>query len=347
MKPGRYRPALLDVLPVLDVPAVLAVLAMLAAVAGADDDSDRRERSAPGGIVRTSIVSPGRVGAGTLIRRSTGESDGARVLAAVRAAPVDSAVLRLPSLLPLVDSPDPDLRIRSRRALRRVVLGFLRSRAPPGMRLVEPRLEITSGGVRVLNGLYLAEHEVTVAEYRALASPGQRVPGHLSHAFADCPMTFVSLMEARAFAARLGARLPTCEELARAATAGGRRRFPWGDRFDPRRVNSREGGSGACEKVRARPGGCSADGIHGLLGNVAEWTESSLGEGERERYVVVGGSYRTPARTTRTITYRMRARERQSDVGFRLARSLPPLPPLPPLPARTSAATAPIAATGG
>jgi hypothetical protein len=62
-----------------------------------------------------------------------------------------------------------------------------------------------------------------------------------------------------------------------------------------------------------------------LLGNVAEWSSSSAGEGERRRFLAVGGSWRSPAKDANFVTYRLRPEARVVDVGFRLAKSLPPL----------------------
>ena len=96
--------------------------------------------------------------------------------------------------------------------------------------------------------------------------------------------------------------------------------------IDSRRVNSREAGLGRTHPPGALPGGRSLHGIADLLGNVAEWTESNTGKGERRRYFAVGGSYRRYARGARFVTYRLHETARAGDVGLRLARSLPPLP---------------------
>ncbi len=88
----------------------------------------------------------------------------------------------------------------------------------------------------------------------------------------------VSLAEARAYARFRGARLPTESELQRAAYAtpdGGLRRFPWGDEPDPDAVRGNFGfRSWAPEPVGARPAGVSAWGVHELVGNGWEWTET-------------------------------------------------------------------------
>lgn len=235
---------------------------------------------------------------------------------------------RFAAILASVDSDDPDVRLRARRAAREHALAEYRQRAPAGMRLVPGRLEISREGVALVGGFYLAEHEVTVGEFAEfLRATGRPAPDVTDDP--RLPVTGVSLEEARAFAAWKGARVPSREELERAATACGTLPFPWGPRFEPARANTAEAGIGAREPVGSRPLGRSQEGIADLVGNVAEWTESSVHDGARRRYLAVGGSYRKRAgRSAAGITYRLRAEARLPDVGFRLAASLPELPGL-------------------
>ncbi|MHC4550668.1 MAG: formylglycine-generating enzyme family protein [Planctomycetota bacterium] len=233
----------------------------------------------------------------------------------------------LPELLTQVDAPDPAVRLRARRLAKLIVTDHLQARTPPGMRLMLEQLVVTRKGVRFEKGFYLAVHEVTLGEFRRFLQ-ARRWPGTRWAEGADrLPVTRVTLHEARAYAEWRRARLPAREELEWAATGGGRFRYPWGDRFAPERVNSREAGPGRVEVVGHRRGGYSIHGFADLRGNVAEWTETATGRPQARRYCVVGGSYRGHARSARFVTYKMGAEARQDDVGFRLAKSLPPLPP--------------------
>ncbi len=139
------------------------------------------------------------------------------------------------------------------------------------------------------------------------------------------PATLLSLDQARAFAKSKECRLPTRAELWHAATAGGRRRYPWGDRFNPAHVHARESGAFGPTAVDEHISGASSDGVLNLLGNVAEWTETTVGK-RNKRYLVVGGSFITYTKKRRFDTRRLSAGARAPDVGFRLARSLPKLP---------------------
>ena len=226
----------------------------------------------------------------------------------------------LPRILPHVDAADPDVRLRARSLAIRIVLDAYEAQAPEAMRLVPGPVRLTTKAATCEGGFYLGVHEVTVAEFRAFAR-GRDIEDRWANHDGHLPASGVSLEEARAFAAAKGARLPTLDEHSRASRGGGRLRYPWGDRFDPARVNSRECGRGRPEPVGAHEAGASVHGIHDLLGNVAEWTETPA---DRRRFLVVGGSYRWYAETP-PAPYKLEPSSRLSDVGFRLAKSLPPL----------------------
>lgn len=158
----------------------------------------------------------------------------------------------------------------------------------------------------------------------------------------DRPVVHVSWHEADAYARAHGKRLPTEPEWEKAASwdpdAGVKRRFPWGDeRADGERANLDQLSFGPAP-VGAYPGGASAYGVLGLIGDAWEWTSSEFepypgfhahpypqyserhyGLGYR---VLRGGSWATRAHTIRP-TFRSwdLASRRQIFVGFRCAAS--------------------------
>jgi formylglycine-generating enzyme required for sulfatase activity len=88
---------------------------------------------------------------------------------------------------------------------------------------------------------------------------------------------FVSHAEAAAYARYAGKQLPSESEWHRAALGTpeeGQRRFPWGEE-EPR--SDQHGVFGAAydpAPVQAHPGGQSAFGVHGLMGNGWNWTRT-------------------------------------------------------------------------
>ena len=94
------------------------------------------------------------------------------------------------------------------------------------------------------------------------------------------PADQLSWAEADEAARKLGAlvgralRLPSEWEWEFFARGGEDRVYPWGDEFDPARVNLAEAGAGSTEPVGSRPAGASVAGLLDLVGNVDEWTGS-------------------------------------------------------------------------
>ena len=110
----------------------------------------------------------------------------------------------------------------------------------------------------------------------------------------DHPVVLVSHDDAEAYAAWLSKqtgktwRLPTEIEWEKAARGTDGRRFPWGDSYDPRRLNSHDLGPFDTMPVGSFPEGASPFGILDAAGQVFEWTATPAGAG---RYLVKGGSW--------------------------------------------------------
>jgi formylglycine-generating enzyme required for sulfatase activity len=105
----------------------------------------------------------------------------------------------------------------------------------------------------------------------------------------DHPVVYVSLEDARAYAAWAGKRLPTEEEWQLAAGGLEQRRYPWGDELRPGCYN--DGSSGGTTPVTAFPDGRSPFGCYDMCGNVWQWTESERQDGRTRFCILKGGSW--------------------------------------------------------
>ncbi len=121
----------------------------------------------------------------------------------------------------------------------------------------------------------------------------------------DHPVVLVSHGDARAYASwlsqRTGAhwRLPTEFEWEKAARGTDGRRFPWGDQFDPSRLNSHDRGPFETTAVGRFKGGASPFGVLDAAGQVFEWTGTPWPQPRPKgrkakagaRFTVKGGSW--------------------------------------------------------
>ncbi|MFT4543459.1 MAG: sulfatase modifying factor 1 [Planctomycetota bacterium] len=163
------------------------------------------------------------------------------------------------------------------------------------------------------------------------------------------PVTYVSYADAKAYAAWAGLRLPTEHEFQRAARAGGKSLYPWGDEW----VDGKYAATAEIKRLKqtmpvaSYPEGVSKDGIFDLAGNVWEWTDSryaplkgfkknkyTFGKGSNKdiiepepdwndnQRVAVGGCYMGSKIVARATTRRATDRTQMTNAfGFRCAAS--------------------------
>jgi formylglycine-generating enzyme required for sulfatase activity len=109
------------------------------------------------------------------------------------------------------------------------------------------------------------------------------------------PVTWVSLEDARAYAAWAGKRLPHEWEWQYAAQGNDGRLYPWGNQWNasavpvPDQSRTMHGP----EPVDAHPQGASSFGVMDMIGNVWQWTEEFTDEHTRAA-IVRGGEYYRP-----------------------------------------------------
>lgn len=144
------------------------------------------------------------------------------------------------------------------------------------------------------------------------------------------PVTWVSLEDARAYAARAGKRLPHEWEWQYAAQGTDGRLYPWGNVWDATAVPPPDKGRSlrAPADVDGSPRGASPFGVIDLTGNVWQWTDEYRDDHTRAA-IVRGGSYYQPQgsfwyfpqayRLTEHGKYLLMApsKDRSGTVGFR------------------------------
>ncbi|MBI4607791.1 MAG: SUMF1/EgtB/PvdO family nonheme iron enzyme [Candidatus Rokubacteria bacterium] len=99
----------------------------------------------------------------------------------------------------------------------------------------------------------------------------------------DHPVVLVSAADAEAYCRwrDRALRLPTEAEWEKAARGHEGRIFPWGNRWDPERLNSATRGPGGTTPVARYPAGASPYGLFDAVGNVFQWTASIFADERR------------------------------------------------------------------
>jgi formylglycine-generating enzyme required for sulfatase activity len=99
--------------------------------------------------------------------------------------------------------------------------------------------------------------------------------GSYPDGWADKPVTWVSLEDARSYASWAGKRLPHEWEWQLAAQGDDRRLYPWGNGWNVNAVSAPVHGRVLAppDDVAAHPAGASPSGVMDLVGNVWQWTD--------------------------------------------------------------------------
>lgn len=161
----------------------------------------------------------------------------------------------------------------------------------------------------------IARTEVTNAQYAAcLAARGCTRPYDATRiddpAYAGWPVVYVTIRQAREYAAWAGGRLPGEAEWQQACASDGQPQ-PWGAMLpDASRATLDAADAGAVGRL---PGGASREGAYDLVGNVWEWVDAGGDD------VVRGGGFDTPGVTAGCASRQAhRIAVRQQNIGFRI-----------------------------
>jgi formylglycine-generating enzyme required for sulfatase activity len=158
-----------------------------------------------------------------------------------------------------------------------------------------------------MKSIYIDRYPVTNADFKKFLDATQYHPkdGHnflkdwrnetYPDGWANKPVTWVSVEDARTYAAWAGKRLPHEWEWQYAAEGTDGRLYPWGNSWDERAVPTPYKGRdlpGPAD-VDAHPAGASPFGVIDMTGNVWQWTDEYVDEHTRAA-IVRGGSYYQP-----------------------------------------------------
>lgn len=155
---------------------------------------------------------------------------------------------------------------------------------------------------------FIDKYEVTNADYKKFLEVTKYHPrddhnflrdwkdGNYPDGWANKPVTWVSLEDARAYAEWAGKRLPHEWEWQLAAQGIDGRSYPWGDKWDVKVIPAvnRSRSASMPDDVSAHPHGASPYGVEDMVGNVWQWTDEYSDEHTRAA-ILRGGSYYKPA----------------------------------------------------
>jgi formylglycine-generating enzyme required for sulfatase activity len=158
-----------------------------------------------------------------------------------------------------------------------------------------------------IKSFHMDRYPVTNAAFKAFLDDAKYHPaddhnflkdwknGSFPDGWANKPVTWVSLEDARAYARWAGKRLPHEWEWQYAAQGEDGRLYPWGNQWDPAVVPVAEKGRvlRGPDDVSAHPGGASPFGVEDLTGNVWQWTDEYSDDHTRAA-ILRGGSYYQP-----------------------------------------------------
>ena len=154
---------------------------------------------------------------------------------------------------------------------------------------------------------YIDKYPVTNAEFKKFLDTSHYAPkdainflrdwknGTFPQGWDNRPVTWVSLEDARAYAAWAGKRLPHEWEWQMAAQGTDGRAYPWGDTWQAPNMPMPDIGRPmrGPDPVDAHPQGASPYGVMDMTGNVWQWTDEFADEHTRAA-IVRGGEYYRP-----------------------------------------------------
>jgi gamma-glutamyl hercynylcysteine S-oxide synthase len=195
-----------------------------------------------------------------------------------------------------------------------------------------------------INRFFIDRHNVTNAEFKAFLDAAHYQPkdglnflkdwknGTYPEGWAEKPVTWVSVEDARAYAAWAGKRLPHEWEWQYAAQGSDGRTYPWGNAWQAGAVPLPEKSRAlrGPDATSSHPAGASPFGVMDLVSNVWQWTDE-YADAHTRSAILRGGSYYQPQGSLWYFPQAYRndqhgkyllmapAKDRSATVGFRCA----------------------------
>jgi hypothetical protein len=158
-----------------------------------------------------------------------------------------------------------------------------------------------------ISAFYMDKYPVTNKEYKRFLDATHYQPrdtynflkdwvnGMYPKGWDNKPVTWVSMEDARAYAAWAGKRLPHEWEWQYAAQGTDGRTYPWGNELDPSRMPAPDSSRvmRPLSNVDAYAGGKSPFGIMDMVGNIWQWTDEYDDAHTRNAVLKGGGYYRS------------------------------------------------------
>jgi len=199
-----------------------------------------------------------------------------------------------------------------------------------------------------LRDYYIDKFEVTNEEYKAFIDhSGRDVPyldtpeaapynwknGTYPEGKAKHPVVLVTQEDAIEYCKFAGKTLPTEAQWEKAARGTGSRIWPWGNVWDPKKLNSSESGIGGTRIIGSFPDDLSPFDVFDMGGNVSEWTSSEYAPYKNnykrdENYgkgliVIRGGSWNSEKKDARTsVRHFASPHSKSTYTGFRCVKEI-------------------------
>jgi hypothetical protein len=229
---------------------------------------------------------------------------------------LDERVLQRKNNIPVLISPEIRTRLRDHgvehvKDIPEGTFRFYTKRDPDAADLFIPLPDHHDTVVIHMKKFYMDQYPVTNREWLIFMKLTRYVPsdtnnflkhwvgGAIPVGQENCPVVYIDLDDAKAYARWAGKRLPTEMEWQYAAQGTDMRKYPWGNTMDSSKCNDNLNHP---TPVEVHPQGASPFGVEDLIGNVWQLTSDIYDVGSYYYVIIRGGSYYHPTSSPWYVT---------------------------------------------